>query len=150
MSCICVLYRSVNRDNPFRVGGELRRKADLMLAESRITRSQLYIVDPDLTQSASTTHEDNADVAVCRRCLHSDQRQRPASDCLPTDWLPLCNVPSQWTRTANGDPAGGERVMESHVEPLEADGLSSTGQAVTVAVTVSPDHRKTRPCCTVS
>jgi len=75
--------RSVGRDNPFQVGGELRRKADLMLARSRITRSELYIVDPDLTQSesvaASAIHSDDTEFNECNVI----RRQRPASDCLP-------------------------------------------------------------------
>ena len=143
-----MLRRSINHDNPFQAGGELRRKADLMLARSRITRSELCIVDPDLTQSTSTTHEDAAELSVCRRRPYSDQRQRPASDCcVPTDRLPLCSVPG-WTSTANGDSSGGERTIECRVERLDADGLPSVGRAVTV--TVSPDRRKPRLCCTIS
>ena len=140
-----VSCRSVNSDSPFQVDGELRRKADLMLARSRITRSELHIVDPDLTQSDSTTHEDSVELTVCQRRQNSEPRQRPASECLLAERLPLCDVPS-WTRTVNGDPSGVERV-ECRVERLNADGLPPVGQAITVAF---PDHRKTRSCCKVS
>jgi len=140
-----LLCRSVDRDNPFKVDGQLRRKADLMLARSRITRSELHIVDPDLTQSDSTTHEDDVELATCQRRQYSEHHERPASECLLAERLPLCDVPA-WTRTVNGDPPGVERV-ECHVERLNADGLPPVGRAVTV---LFPDRRKTRACCTVS
>ena len=138
-----ILYRPADRDNPFHVGGELQRKADLMLARSRITRSQLYIVDPDLTQSSSTTDEDDAELVVCR--LRPHQRQRPASDCLLTDRL--CSIP-EWSWTANGDTSGGGKVKECRVERLDDDTVPAIGRAITV--TVSPDYRKKPPCCSIS
>lgn len=121
-----------------------------MLAQSRITRSELYIFDPDLvTQSVSTANEDDAELTVLRRCPYSYQRQRPASDYLPctADRLPLCDVPA-WTRTANDDSSGVDGVMDCHVVEVEADRLPSIGRAVTV--TVYPDNMKTRPCCIIS
>lgn len=126
----------IDRDNPFHVGGELRRKADLMLARSRITRSELRIFDPDLTQSTLTTQE-----------LAALPRQRPVSECLPSDHLPLCDVLT-WTRPVNGEPCGGGSVTECCVERLDADDLPTEGRAVTV--TVFPDRRTKRSCCAVS
>jgi hypothetical protein len=34
-------------DNPFQAGGELRRKADYIITNSRISRTELQIADPD-------------------------------------------------------------------------------------------------------
>jgi hypothetical protein len=57
-------------DNPFHVNGELRRKADLIIARSRISRTDLRIVDPDTApvQQPPTSS------------LPSALRRRPSSD----------------------------------------------------------------------
>jgi len=137
----------MERDNPFRAGGDLRRRADLMLARSRITRSELCIVDPDLVleqppPAASQTRLQRA--ADCRRPRPRVDRPRPASDCLPSDRPLPGDVPGCTAGAANG-----QAVTEcGRVERLDGDGMPSIGRAVTV--TVSPGRRTERTCCTVS
>lgn len=44
--------------NPFAVNGELRRKADFILRHSRISRTDLQIVDPDSSSSPKHRQQD--------------------------------------------------------------------------------------------
>jgi len=54
--CVCVSDEIVDtRNNPFRASGELHRKADFIIAHSRISRTELQIADPDhLTSNTSS------------------------------------------------------------------------------------------------
>jgi len=146
----------VDRDNPFHAGGDLRRTADLILSRSRITRSELCIVDPDVAQPrppsppSRVRHHDD-DVA-CRPPPppRPRDRRRPASDCLPADRLTLRGDVPGWTVAVNGQAAvtGECRVQDAAAAAGAAPPSSCRAVIVTV---VSPRRRTVRlPCCAVS
>ena len=136
---LCVLcFSAESHENPFQQDGELSKKADFIVRNSTISRTELLIADPDKGQDESVVSDD----VITPQSAHVSHAAAP--DCVDGAASPVVR-PNDIVVRENGKLEGATtpQSVEAEVGSARAE-KPETQQAEEVTLAKKP-----RKCCVV-
>lgn len=129
------------QENPFQENGELRRKADYIISHSRISRTEVQIVDPDSPQPTLVS-PDGGQQTLLSSALSEEESEAPVERSKVTE-VHSSSVPAANGSVQEAVTVGQPTVVEIEVKSAETktDDQPQTAEQVKL--------RSKKNCCSV-